>query len=147
MNLRHDVRAVARHFQIAGDFLTAAPYGSGHINDTYCVTFDQGGTSVRYIFQRINHTIFKNPVVLMGNIARVTTHLATKIRGAAEAHRRVLTLIPARDGQPFYCDADGNHWRAYIFIEKAKEKASPMSTAIAIMATIKAMPRFFSDLE
>jgi len=40
MNLQPDVRAVARHFQIYGEFLSAAPYGSGHINDTYCVVFD-----------------------------------------------------------------------------------------------------------
>jgi hypothetical protein len=63
---------VARHFHICGDFLSAEPYGSGHINDTYCVVFDQGGTRVRYIFQRINQSIFKDPVALMENIARVT---------------------------------------------------------------------------
>jgi hypothetical protein len=120
MTPKHDVRAVARQFQIHGDFLGAEPYGSGHINDTYCVVFDQAGTRVRYIFQRINHNIFKNPVALMENIARVTSHLGAKISGEADASRRVLTLIPARDGQPFYRDADGNHWRVYLFIEKAR---------------------------
>src|SRR5271155_5672019 len=73
--LRHDVRAVARQFQIHGGFLEAAPYGSGHINDTYCVVFDQGGARVRYIFQRINHDVFKDPAALMENVGRVTAHL------------------------------------------------------------------------
>ena len=90
MNLKHDVRAVARQFQIPGDFLDAAPYGSGHINDTYCVHFDQGGQRVRYIFQRINHNIFKTPVALMENVQRVTTHLAAKLAGQPEASRRVI---------------------------------------------------------
>jgi hypothetical protein len=120
MNLKHDVRAVARHFQITGEFLEAAPYGSGHINDTYCAVFDQGGTRVRYIFQRVNHNIFKNPVALMENVQRVTTHLAGKVAGQPEANRRVLTLIPARDGKAFYRDAEGNHWRVYVFVEKAR---------------------------
>jgi Ser/Thr protein kinase RdoA (MazF antagonist) len=120
MKLKHDVRAVARQFQIHGEFLEAAPYGSGHINDTYCVVFQQAGTPVRYILQRINHGIFKNPVALMENIQRVTSHLAAKAGGQPEATRRVLTLVAARDGRAWLVDADGNHWRAYLFIEKAR---------------------------
>jgi len=116
----HDLRALAAQFQIAGEFLSAAPYGSGHINDTYCVVFNQGGSRVRYIFQRINHTIFKNPVALMENVQRVTAHLARKIAGEADASRRVLTLISARDGKAFFQDAGGNVWRVYIFVEGAR---------------------------
>lgn len=120
MNLKHDVRAVTRHFQIHGDFLGAEPYGSGHINDTYCARFDQGGQPVRYILQRINHNIFKNPVALMENVQRVTAHLAAKVAGQPDANRRALTLIAARDGRAWHVDAEGNHWRTYIFIEKAR---------------------------
>jgi hypothetical protein len=39
-NLKHDVRAVGRNFQLYGELRSAEPYGSGHINDTYCVVFD-----------------------------------------------------------------------------------------------------------
>ena len=120
MNLKHDVRTVARQFQIHGEFLEAAPYGSGHINDTYCTIFDQGGTRVRYIFQRVNHNIFKNPIALIENVQRVTTHLAAKLAGQPDANRRVLTLIPAHDSTAFYLDSEGNHWRVYVFIEKAR---------------------------
>ncbi|MDB6019376.1 MAG: hypothetical protein JWR19_3865 [Pedosphaera sp.] len=120
MNLKHDVRAVARQFQICGEIRSAEPYGSGHINDTYCVVFDQAGTCVRYIFQRINHLVFKNPVALMENIARVTRHLGGEFAGAGDASRRSLTLVFARDGNPSYQDAAGNHWRVYLFIEQAR---------------------------
>ena len=57
MKLKHDVAAVARQFLIHGEFVSAEPYGSGHINDTYCVVFQQAGVPVRYIFQRINHDV------------------------------------------------------------------------------------------
>ncbi len=50
MKIKHNVRLVASHFQIYGAFQEAAPYGIGHINDTYCAIFDQAGTLVRYIF-------------------------------------------------------------------------------------------------
>ena len=120
MNLRHDLRAVARQFRIYGDFSSAEAYGSGHINDTYCAVFDQGGTHVHYLIQRINHHIFKNPPALMENIQRVTAHLGRKTAGGPGQSRRILTLILTRDGGPFYRDADGNFWRAYLFIEKAR---------------------------
>jgi hypothetical protein len=142
MNLRHDVREVARRFQIHGEFLSAEPYGSGHINDTYCARFDQGGTMVRYLLQRINHTIFKEPVRLMENIQRVTTHLGAKMTDQPGASRRTLTLINCRaDGRPFYCDGEGNHWRAYYFIEKARSYDAVESTEQAFQAA-RAFGRF-----
>ena len=141
MTLKHDVGAVARCFQIPGAFLVAEPYGSGHVNDTYCVTFDQAGTRVRYIFQRINHNIFKNPVALMENVARVTAHLGAKVASEPDASRRMLTLISARDGKPFYCDAEGNHWRVYLFIEKARTFDAVESTQQAFQAA-KAFGQF-----
>ena len=134
MNLRHDLRAVTRQFQIYGQFVEAPPYGSGHINDTYCAVFDQGGAQVRYIVQRINHNIFKDPVALMNNVGRVTQHLAGKCGRDSTPSRRVLTLIPARDGKLYHRDAEGNHWRVYIFIERARTYDAVESAAQAWQA-------------
>jgi hypothetical protein len=116
----NDLHAIARQFQIYGEFRHAEPYGTGHINDTYAAVFDQAGTSVRYIFQRINHKVFQNPPAVMENIRRVTAHLGNKLAGERDFSRRALTLIPARDGSVFHQDAAGNYWRAYFFIEKAR---------------------------
>jgi hypothetical protein len=120
MKLKHDLRAVARQFQICGQFRSAEPYGSGHINDTYCAVFDQAGTMTRYILQRINHTIFRQPVALMENIQRVTAHLAAKMHNQPDIGRRVLTLIPARSGLCYHRDDEGNYWRTYLFVERAR---------------------------
>lgn len=111
--------AEARHFQISGEFLSATSYGSGHINDTYCAVFLEEGVPVRYLLQRINHSIFKNPPALMENIQRVTAHLASEMADVPDCERRVLTLIPAWDGRAWHVDEEGNHWRAYRFIENA----------------------------
>jgi thiamine kinase-like enzyme len=134
VNPKHDVRAVARQFSLPGEFLSAAPYGSGHINDTYCLVFDQGGERVRYILQRINHLIFKNPPALMENVQRVTAHLGQKAAGESDASRRVLTLIPTHDGQPYHRDEQGNFWRVYFFIEKARTFDTVESTQQAFQA-------------
>jgi Ser/Thr protein kinase RdoA (MazF antagonist) len=116
----HDLRAIVKQFQIPGEFLEAGAYGSGHINDTYCAVFNQGGTRARHILQRINHGVFKQPVALMENVQRVTAHLLGKAAGEPDAGRRVLTLIPARSGAAFFRDDAGNYWRAYVFIEAAR---------------------------
>lgn len=118
--LKHDIRTISKSFEIYGDYITAEPYGSGHINDTYRASFNQGGTPVNYIFQRINHNIFKNPPALMENIDRVTTHIFNKLTGSADATRHTLVIIRAKDCKVYHQDADGNFWRVYVFIEKAK---------------------------
>jgi aminoglycoside phosphotransferase (APT) family kinase protein len=141
MSKEHDVGPIARQFHIEGEFGGATMYGSGHINDSYCVTFHQAGVPVRYILQRINHSIFKDPVTLMENIQRVTSHLAAKVSGERDRSRLLLTLIPARDGPPWHVDADGSHWRTYQFIENAHTYDAVESTDQAFQAA-KAFGRF-----
>jgi Ser/Thr protein kinase RdoA (MazF antagonist) len=136
-----DIGAVARQFQIGGQFVGATPYGSGHINDSYRATFYQADMRVRYILQRINQTIFKDPVALMENIQRVTSHLASKMSGEPDRNRLTLTLVPARDQKAWYVDAVGNHWRAYRFIEEAHTYEAVESTKQAFQAA-KAFGRF-----
>ena len=33
----HDLKAVSTLFDLRGDFVHGYSYGSGHINDTYCI--------------------------------------------------------------------------------------------------------------
>src|SRR4051812_45131811 len=134
MKLKHNLTNIARHFQIYGAFCSAEPYGSGHINDTYCAVFNQAGKLTRYILQRINHNVFKNPVAVMENIQRVTAHLAGKIAGQPDFSRRVLSLIPAQDGRCYHEDDEGNIWRAYLFIEGARSYDAVENTSQAFEA-------------
>jgi len=126
--------AVAREFQIAGEFVSATPYGSGHINDTYCAVFIEANAPTRYILQRVNTRIFRDPVALMENIQRVTSHLAAQVADEPDSARRVLTLIPTRDGRPWHMDEEGGYWRAYRFIERAHTYDAVESTQQAFQA-------------
>ena len=119
MNLKPDVRAGASQFQLAGDLVSVEPFGSGHINDTWRVTVGHD-VRTRYVLQRLNHAVFQNPAAVMENIRRVTAHLGQNISGAPDAVRRVLTLVPALDGKPYYRDAAGNWWRVFLFIERTR---------------------------
>ena len=113
---------ISREFQIHGEILHAEPCKVGHINETYTATYDQGGTQVRYIHQRINHEVFKDPAGVMDNLMRVTTHLRSKLAaaGVKELTRRALTVVPTNDGASFFKTREGEYWRTFVFIERAR---------------------------
>lgn len=143
--MMYDLNKICSSLVIYGDFISAEPYGSGHINDTYKVTVNQSGTVVNYIFQRINNRIFKDVEMLMDNIRRVTEHLGRKIAGKEDSSRMALEIVPARNGQPFLIDDDGNYWRAYLFIEKAQTYDVIKNTGQAY-ETARAFGRFQREL-
>ncbi len=122
MNEQVTLSAVAQHFRIQGSFLEGRPYGNGHINDTFVAAFSQSGTRVRYIFQRINARIFKDPEALMDNVLRVTGEARRRLveAGVPDSSRRTLSVIAAMDGKPVHRDEAGCHWRCYPFIEGAR---------------------------
>lgn len=116
-----DLRDVAACFSLEGTIVEARPYGSGHINDTFLVTTRTGaGATRRYVLQRINSRVFHQPEALMDNIARVLAHARQRLGARPDAARRVLTLVPARDGRPFARDAERELWRVYDFIDATR---------------------------
>lgn len=119
MHTTHDIRSIAEHFPSCGEFQGTVPWGKGHINDTYCAEFNRLGASVRFIFQRVNRNVFRNPVALMENVERVTAHLASKLNGHPDAGRRALRLVRTGSGCAWHVDDAGNHWRVYPFITAA----------------------------
>jgi aminoglycoside phosphotransferase (APT) family kinase protein len=116
-----DLAEIAQAFPLLGRFCHGVPYGSGHINDTFAITFDQAGTLGRYILQRVNRRIFKDVPALMENIRRVTAHVERKMRDAngQDSSRRALSVVETWGGQPCHQDAAGDFWRCYLFIESA----------------------------
>ena len=115
------LQEVIDNFKYKGTLTDKRPYGSGHINDTYLLTFeDEAGGEMRIILQRMNKTVFPKPVELMENIMNVTSYLRKRIveRGG-DPLRETLNVIPGPDGKAYYVDSEGEYWRSYIFITDA----------------------------
>lgn len=108
-------------FHFKGTMIDMVPYGSGHINDTFLLTYDRGeGGIVKYILQRMNTNIFHNPEELMENILGVTGHLRKKIiENGGDPERETLNVIKTFDKKPYYIDSQGGYWRAFVFITEA----------------------------
>lgn len=109
-------------FLVKGSFKSANPSGCGHINDTYEIKIKTPeGIDKRYILQRINHNVFKDPEKLMQNVENITKYLRKTITElGGDPERETLNLIPADDGKYYIKDENGNYWRVYKFIENAK---------------------------
>jgi hypothetical protein len=108
-------------FECTGTWISSCPIPSGHINDTYCSEFDEGGRKVKYVNQRINHLVFREPELLMENIERVTRFARERIVAAGgDPERETLNIVPARDGKSFHRTPEGTYWRMFRYIDGAR---------------------------
>lgn len=118
MELDNRINNAVCGFDLQGELKECVRYGSGHINDTYRLTYDTPQGTRRYILQRMSKEIFKNPVELMENVERVTAWLRKKVlENGGDPERETLTLINSVDGRPYYIDPEGEYWRVYFYIE------------------------------
>lgn len=118
MQENNQLKEIVNRFIDTGKEIEVKPLGKGHINDSYKV---KAGDS-EYVMQRINHSIFKNVPELQNNIMRVTMHIRQKLMdaGVSDIDRKVLTLVPTKEGKLYTEDADGNYWRMMDFIKDSK---------------------------
>ncbi len=90
-------------------------YGNGHINDTYLVNI-----TPKFILQRINTKVFKNPEQVMSNIYRVTEHLRKKIIASnGDEKRETLTIIPTIHNETYYKHDEDAYFRMYNFVDNS----------------------------
>lgn len=117
---RTEISGIIAQFDFPGVLKECIPFGSGHINDTYRLTFETEDGDCQYILQKMNRQVFARPVELMENICGVTAWLRRKIeeRGG-DVWRETPNVIPARDGKPYCTDIDGEYWRSYYYITGA----------------------------
>jgi aminoglycoside phosphotransferase (APT) family kinase protein len=122
MYQEEELRRISKEFQIYGEFLHAELCKIGHINETYTATYDQGGTRVRYVHQKINQNVFKKPAEVMDNLMRVTAHIRRKLEETkvSDITRRVLTVVPTLDGASHLQDEAGAFWRTFVFVERVQ---------------------------
>lgn len=106
-------------FPFSGELIEYEATNVGLINSTYILTFSDGNQDFKYIVQKINTNVFKNPDELMSNIMNITSFLRNKINlSGGNSERETLTFLYTKDNTPYFCDEDGECWRAYIYIGK-----------------------------
>jgi Ser/Thr protein kinase RdoA (MazF antagonist) len=117
-----ELAAVSEGFDLTGAFVHVEAHGNGHINDTFLHTRSVGASVRRFILQRINTKVFRDPDALTENMRRVTDHASQKLaaRPPAGARYEILTLMRTRSGALLHRDETGGCWRCFLFVEGAE---------------------------
>jgi Ser/Thr protein kinase RdoA (MazF antagonist) len=110
-------------------------FGSGLINNTWIVHNDEND----FILQRINHTVFKNPVAIADNIRQIGEYLAEK-------HPDYLFVSPCRtiEGEDLVI-LNGEYFRLFPFVKNSHTTDVVLSPTQAYEAA-KQFGRFTSLL-
>ena len=109
-NLFMELLSIASCFALCGNGCEYRAFGSGHINETYIVRTD---TDCKYILQKINQYVFRNPQAVMENAIAITEFIRKKDADP----RHALHFIQTKDGNYWYVDDHGDFWRMYDFME------------------------------
>jgi hypothetical protein len=117
--LQESIAYISNQFAIEGDFLHGEEIESGHINSTYRASFETANGAIhRYILQRINEKVFKDPLAVMRNVECVTRHINWKVlRVKKDLGGQTLNLYPGRGGKSWVIGPNGGVWRCYNSIE------------------------------
>ena len=113
------IARIGDQFAINGEFQYGEELCNGHINTTYRACYlTEDGIQERYILQRINDYVFKDPVMVMKNVEKVTRHIRWKTMRRRNSVGQPLTLYPARGGRSYIIlPEEGGMWRCYNNIE------------------------------
>lgn len=108
-----EISNVLTQFPFEGNLINVEAINEGLINTTYVAIYDK----CRYVVQKINTNVFKNPDELMSNIVCVTEYLKKAIEAAGgDAQRKTLRFLKTNDGKPYYVDSNGSCWRSYVYL-------------------------------
>lgn len=114
----YDLRRVFAHFAIDSNFVSQQHLKVGHINDTFLIEAESDSAKRQFIFQRINHYVFRDPKKLMANFDKITRHLRAKLERipGRNPDRETLNLVYTKSGRSFHLSSAGEYWRAYRFV-------------------------------
>ncbi len=118
-DMKSVVELIIEKFDIEGAFVSAKPFGNGHINDTRIITTKGEDAKInKYVLQKINKSVFKDPAKLMENYAAVTDYIRAEIaRTGGDPEREVLKVVKTYNGLTYTTDNRGDYWRMLTYIE------------------------------
>lgn len=112
------IASVLKKFGVNFNSFRVETFHSGHINCTYRVDVRNNGKNESFVLQRINTFVFKNPVGIMQNIDRVTTHIRNRLlKEGFNPEGRVLDYLKRENGENYYFESEKMFWRGYHYID------------------------------
>ena len=113
--INSQIAELAGIFCIPGTVKKVNIINNGHINLSYDVTIENEGKDHRYVFQKLNIFVFKNPKQMMSNIEKITTHIAEKLESEGKSRDCVLHFAHCANGKNYIVDEQG-FWRVSEYV-------------------------------
>ncbi|MBQ4082091.1 MAG: mucin desulfatase, partial [Clostridia bacterium] len=108
-----DPQGVLQRFQLPHENAQIRPFGDGHINNTFLISFSKE----RYILQRINTGVFTKPEQVMENALLVTDFLREKYAAIGrDPARSTLRFVPTKESKFWHRDESG-FWRMSRYVD------------------------------
>ena len=115
--LTNEIKTAFNAFERGGNIVSVNQITAGLINATYLIETDK---KEKYILQKINTFVFKNPDELMENIVGVTKYITEKIKeNGGDYKRENLNFLPCNSGKYYFRDENNDAWRMYIYVDEA----------------------------
>jgi hypothetical protein len=116
---------VAESFALPGGIRSIAPLGHGNVNDTFLV---EAGAQ-RYVLQRLNTKVFRQPELVMQNLQVLDQHVQRRLQAVEDPAAPLLAgrrwvlprVVCTRDAaQAWHCCQSGGFWRTLTFVDEAR---------------------------
>ncbi|MDU9050144.1 MAG: aminoglycoside phosphotransferase family protein [Candidatus Electrothrix sp. Rat3] len=93
------------------------PLGGGIVNDTWRLTLQSGK---KYILQRLNPSVFSDPIAVQDNLRKVTEHIHAQLPHPRNRDFTLFRPVSNPTGAISYQDSQGASWRLLTHIDQAR---------------------------
>lgn len=119
-----NLNGIISQFNINGKLVKTIENTQGNINKTYVLIFDDNGSYNKYLLQKINSNVFKEPYLVMKNIELITDFIQKKLNYYNDLEHKTLNIIKTTDGENL-CSVinqagEKEYYRVFNYIENSK---------------------------
>lgn len=115
------INVIIKNFKFEGTLEKIEENNQGNINKTYVLTYKDNNKLKKYLLQKINNNVFKDPYLVMKNMELVTSHINNKLIKENDSIHKTLNIIKTNDNENLYIYINDNqkkeYYRAFDFIE------------------------------
>ena len=149
------VKYIAEQFNIPGKLVQVMENTQGNINKTYVLVYEQNGEYNKYLLQKINSTVFKEPYLVMRNIELITNFLQKKITETNDTEHKTMSIIKTKNDENLYTytneSGEKEYYRIFDYIDSCisydnlKESKNPEKLAYEVGKTFGNFQKLLID--
>lgn len=119
--MNQKIKKILQNFQIPGEFISFEENNQGNINTTFLVMFKNKDVYTKYLLQKLNSYVFKEPYLVMKNIELVTAHIKSKLAKMPTTCYKTLSFVKTKNNSLLYThtnpEGEKEYYRLYEYID------------------------------